>query len=85
MRSKSVRIKQQNLIDNVSYENQHEIISDMVTPFWKISYEDELKIKQKMSEDAVQQIFLKTSKNTKMTDRRIVSDIIASVSRYFDS
>lgn len=82
MSAKKIREKQSTIIKNVNNENQHEIIADMVTPYWKLSYEDELKIKQKKSEDAVEQIFLRTvtSKNKGQTERRVISDIIASVS-----
>lgn len=56
----------------------------MVTPHWRISYEEELAIKQKLCNDVVDGFLSKIgSKTNKEGKKFCVDDIIASVSMFF--
>lgn len=82
-KSKKIVQQQKNLIDKIDISNQYEILSDMVTPYWRISYEEELAIKQKRCNDVVHEVLLKIGSKTINDGKRFcVDDIIASVSRY---
>lgn len=83
-KSKKIVQQQRNLIDKIDISNQFEILSDMVTPHWRLSYEEELAIKQKRCNDVVNELLLKIgSKTNKDTKRFCVDDIIASVSIFY--
>uniref|UniRef100_A0A1B6MU91 tRNA (uracil(54)-C(5))-methyltransferase n=2 Tax=Graphocephala atropunctata TaxID=36148 RepID=A0A1B6MU91_9HEMI len=72
MKSRRIREKQQNMINNINENNQYELLSGMVTPYWALPYEEELEAKQNKCEEVIKHVldklFLKNKDPKKMLD-----------------
>ncbi|XP_054259777.1 tRNA (uracil-5-)-methyltransferase homolog B-like [Macrosteles quadrilineatus] len=67
-------------VNRVNIENQHEVLADMITPCWKMSYEEELDYKQKMCAETLEYLFYKLSRR-KEDVQGVMKRIVPSPSR----
>uniref|UniRef100_A0A1B6EL89 tRNA (uracil(54)-C(5))-methyltransferase n=1 Tax=Cuerna arida TaxID=1464854 RepID=A0A1B6EL89_9HEMI len=77
MKSKKMREMQQNMISSINETNQHEILCNKITPYWELSYEEELESKQQTCEEIINHVLDKFSLKKK-DSRTILDSIIPS-------
>lgn len=78
-RPKNERIYERvQMIDSITFENQDEYLANMISPYWNITYDEQLVIKQKMCNEFVD-ILVKTSRTWMIPIRYKLLRIIPSV------